>query len=698
MVIWQSTRDRMIADLRLRNFAVTTIESYPRQIDRFVEFWGRGPEELGEQEIRNFLLAMGEHVGASTLAGYVAAITFLYTHTLGRPEVVRSIRRPKVPKTLPNVLSGREVEQVLAAVPSPLYRAVLSLAYGAGLRISEACNLACSDVDSKRMLIRVHSGKGAKDRFVMLSDRLLALLRDYWRAFRPAVDGPLFPNRRSRRGVIPHSVVREALHRAVRECGLSKRVTPHTLRHSFATHLLETGADLRTIQVVLGHSSVQTTSRYLKVSTHQIRRSRSPLDLIGTPLGWGGVFVPVPPLGGAPDDLPLQRPRLEVADVFRAFGGAYQSEYVLTPPQRRVFGAILACRTAELGAHVDLCDRCGHQAISYNSCRNRHCPKCQSLRQAKWVLQRMAHVLPVPYFHVVFTVPGQLRELARRNQARFYELMFTASSKTLLALSADEQRLGGLPGITAVLHTWTRQLLYHPHVHCIVTGGGLAADGSRWVPPRHGGRFLFPVRVLSALFRGKLLDLLSRALDAGEIDLGTGDLATERQAFAELRDRLYRTKWVVYAKRPFAGPQQVFRYLGLYTHRVGISNQRLIAMDDRAVTFGTKDGGTTTVTGVEFIRRFLLHVLPRGLVKLRHYGLHAPANVNTKLALAREHLATEGHPTPTAYAAPSSWTELLQHVTGRDPVQCPHCAEGRLTRFAIDLATGELAPTELDSS
>jgi hypothetical protein len=394
------------------------------------------------------------------------------------------------------------------------------------------------------------------------------------------------------------------------------------------------------------------------------------------------------------DEPKLQRPRLEVADVLRAFGEAYRGAYVLTPDQRRVFDDLLACRTAALGGHIDVCDRCDYGAISYNSCRNRHCPKCQSLRQAKWVLERMQRVLPVPYFHVVFTVPQELKALARRNQARFYGLLFAAASRTLLDLSEDEQRLGATPGVTAVLHTWTRELQYHPHVHCIVTGGGLAPDGSRWVRPRHAGQFLFPVRVLSDLFRGKLLDLLARAVDAGELDLGD-DAEVERQAFAELKDALYRKKWVVYAKRPFAGPEQVFRYLGLYTHRVGISNHRLVRMDEDGVTFGTKNGGQATVPGVEFVRRFLQHVLPSGFVKLRHYGLHAPGNVNTKLALARELLDGEGHTSPQRQAAPTSWTDLLELLTGRDPTRCPRCKVGLLVRFAINMATGELSPVAM---
>ena len=389
------------------------------------------------------------------------------------------------------------------------------------------------------------------------------------------------------------------------------------------------------------------------------------------------------------DEPKLKRPRLEVADILRTFGEAYRREYGLTLEQQRVFDDLLACRTANLGAHLDLCDRCGYAAIVYDSCRNRHCPKCQSLRQAKWVLERMRRVLPVPYFHVVFTVPQELQTIARLNRARFYALLFAAASKTLLDLSADEQRLGATLGVTAVLHTWTRDLRFHPHVHCIVTGGGLAPDGSRWVEPRYPGRYLFPVRVLSDLFRGKLLDLVARGVDAGELELGDGDAAVELQGFAELKDALYRKKWVVYAKRPFAGPKQIYRYLGLYTHRVGISNHRLVAIDGERVTFLTKNGATTTVRGVEFIRRFLLHVLPSGFVKLRHYGLHASGNVNGKLALARELLDPGALPPAPV---PSASNDLLELVTGRDPTRCPACKEGRLVRYAFNPSTGEIKP------
>ncbi|MFI5327901.1 MAG: IS91 family transposase, partial [Candidatus Rokuibacteriota bacterium] len=314
----------------------------------------------------------------------------------------------------------------------------------------------------------------------------------------------------------------------------------------------------------------------------------------------------------------------------RAHGEAYRLAHVLAPAERKAFDAILACRTARLGGHLDVCDACGHAAPSYNSCRNRHCPKCQSLRQARWIEARKERLLPVHYFHVVFTMPAQLRGLARRNPVALYDLLFAAASRTLLALGADPARLGGTLGITAVLHTWTRALALHPHLHCIVTGGGLAPGGAAWVSARR--KHLFPVRVLSRLYRGKFLAALSDAYAAGELDLsGSAAPLADPAAFSRLKDTLYRTEWVVYAKRPFGGAAQVFSYLGRYTHRVGISNQRLRALDAGGVHFATKSGQAITLAPAEFIRRFLLHILPAHFVKIRHYGVLAAGNVHTKL-------------------------------------------------------------------
>ncbi len=352
--------------------------------------------------------------------------------------------------------------------------------------------------------------------------------------------------------------------------------------------------------------------------------------------------------------------------------------------------AIESCRTPALGGHVDVCDQCDFMRPAYNSCRNRHCPKCQSLAQAAWLNRQMERILPTHYFHVVFTLPEELRGLTSYNRRRIFDLLFQAASRTLLDLGHDEDRLGALLGVTAVLHTWTRDLRFHPHLHCIVTGGGLRADTGEWVS-RHGGRYLFPVAVLGQLFRGKFMAILSRVRDNGELQF-TGRCATlaDDDVWGAFKDRLYRKDWVVYAKRPFGGAEAVYKYLGLYTHRVGISNHRLQAIDDNGVRFSTKDGKCVTLTHEEFIRRFLLHVLPQGFVKIRHYGLFAAPNLATKLVLARR--AFDGpaaEPEATVNAENSSepdWKDTFFSLTGIDLTRCPHCGTGTMIPQPLEAA------------
>jgi hypothetical protein len=378
-----------------------------------------------------------------------------------------------------------------------------------------------------------------------------------------------------------------------------------------------------------------------------------------------------------------------VADIFRAVGDIYRQAHTLSPEEWAAMRAIEVCRTRVLGGHVDLCDGCAFARPAYNSCRNRHCPKCQALTQAAWVEKRMEHVLPTHYFHVVFTLPHELGLLAQRNRKAIFDLLFSAATGTLLQLGKDAQRLGAQLGVTAVLHTWTRDLRFHPHVHCIVTGGGLTSAGDRWIASRQ--KYLFPVRVLSDLFRGKFLDGLARSYDHGKLDLG-GACAplADRKVFSNLKDTLYRKGWVVYAKRPFAGPEQVFKYLGRYTHRVGISNHRLISFDEHGVCFRTKDGKQVVVSAQEFIRRFLLHVLPDGFVKIRHYGLLASGNLRTRLVDARHRLEAEGKSRkPTS--APQTWQERLLTLTGIDLATCPRCG-GRMFSHDLDPRAIQLEP------
>lgn len=397
------------------------------------------------------------------------------------------------------------------------------------------------------------------------------------------------------------------------------------------------------------------------------------------------------------------RPAFEVADVFRAHGEAYRQGHRLSGDQLKVMRDIEACRTEILGGHLDVCPACDYLRPSYNSCRNRHCPKCQSLVQARWIEKRIERVLPTHYFHVVFTLPSTLRPLVRQNRAALFDLLFASSGQSLLDLGVDPKRLGGQLGVTAVLHTWTRELTFHPHVHCIVTGGGLAPSLDRWIPARR--KYLFPVQVIGQLFRGKFLDGLRRLYAEGRLVLnGRSAELADPARFAALVDDLYRTSWVVYAKRPFAGPEQVYRYLGRYTHRVGISNQRLQTLDARGVTFRTKGSKTVTLAPDVFIGRFLQHVLPPRFVKIRHFGLHASGNATTRLVIARGLLERQGASLDLPPAHPAgdaerlTWSEILRQLTGIDADFCPRCGCQLERRPLPRLGLQVNAPAALDTS
>jgi Putative transposase/Transposase zinc-binding domain len=361
------------------------------------------------------------------------------------------------------------------------------------------------------------------------------------------------------------------------------------------------------------------------------------------------------------------RPRLEVADIFDRHGAAWRRANTghVSLGQLQVMSAIVSCRTAALGGHIARCENCAHTQIAYNSCRNRHCPKCQGVAARDWLAAREADLLPVPYFHLVFTLPAAIAAIAYPNKAIIYDLLFRASSETLLTIAADPKHLGARIGITTVLHTWGSAMTHHPHVHMIVAGGGLSAGGSKWVASKPG--FFLPVRVLSTLFRRLMLEQLAAAHAAGKLQFfGEHARLAAADAFAAFLAPLKTTRWFVYSKRPFAGPQAVLAYLARYTHRVAISNRRLVALDADHVTFRYKDyrrNGqeryrTMTLVPGEFIRRFLLHVLPKGFHRIRHYGLLASAARKANIARARELLAapeppTERDQTTRAAAAPT---------------------------------------------
>lgn len=379
-----------------------------------------------------------------------------------------------------------------------------------------------------------------------------------------------------------------------------------------------------------------------------------------------------------------ERPRHEVAEVFRRYLDARQPGVAAAAwswEQRSVVEAILACRTARLGGHVDACDACGQRTISYNSCRNRHCPKCQGSAQALWLAARQAEVLPVPYAHVVFTIPQCLAPLALQNQQVVYDLLLRTAARTLQEIAANPRHLGARLGFFAILHTWGQTLVHHPHVHCVVPAGGLADDGHTWRSCRPG--FFLPVRVLSRLFRGKLLAELAEAFREGRIELH-GRLADYRSsaAFGRLLNEARRTEWVVYAKPPFDGPEHVLEYLARYTHRVAISNHRLVHVDDATVTFRFKDyrsrrARTLTLSLEEFARRFLLHVLPKGFVRIRYYGFLANGGRARLLSRCRDALGS-----PEVAAEPEAergeGDKVLLDLLPRGLRLCPHCKHGIL--------------------
>ena len=390
----------------------------------------------------------------------------------------------------------------------------------------------------------------------------------------------------------------------------------------------------------------------------------------------------------------MARPLLEVADIFRQYGAAFRATHSLSPEQRRVMRAIEQCRTNALGGHVDRCDACGFQRVSYNSCRNRHCPKCQSLAKAQWLEARLADLLPVPYFHVVFTLPEELAHLALQNKRVIYNLLFQSAAQTLLTLAADPKQLGAQIGFLAVLHTWSQQLRHHPHLHCVVPGGGLSLDGQRWVSGREN--FFLPVKVLSRFFRRLFRDQLGRLFAQGKLSLhGSLTQLNDPVAFQRFVHSLGRKEWVVYAKPPFGGPRQVLDYLGRYTHRVAISNHRLLKLEHGQVTFSWRDyrhgqrRNLLTLTAEEFMRRFLLHTLPRGFQRLRHFGLLSNRTRVANLAHCRQLLGV-AQLSPSSLCAPQrDAAALFQTLTADSLTRCPACRQGQLRRLET---LGPLSP------
>ena len=392
-------------------------------------------------------------------------------------------------------------------------------------------------------------------------------------------------------------------------------------------------------------------------------------------------------------------PTLELADIFREHGPAYREAHSLPLHQHRLMQAIETCRTPALGGVVEWCDRCQYSHTYYRSCRNRHCPKCQGLARAKWLERRKAELLPTEYFHVVFTLPEPIAAIAFYNKEAVYEILFRATAQALLTIAADPKRLGVTSGFFCVLHSWGQNLHFHPHLHCVIPGGGLSADEQRWIVGRR--RFFLPVRVLSRLFRRLFMKALERAYAAGKIQF-FGDLQPlhGQRAFAGYLAPLRQREWVVYAKPPFGGPQHVIEYLGRYTHRVAISNRRLLALENGQVSFAWKDyrqagqDKVMTVSAEEFIRRFLQHALPPGFQRIRYYGFLANCHRARKIELSRRLLAT---PCWDLLPTLSDCRDLFQALTARTPRRCPQCGRGILACLPFP-PPRDAAPLRMDSS
>ncbi len=381
----------------------------------------------------------------------------------------------------------------------------------------------------------------------------------------------------------------------------------------------------------------------------------------------------------------MNRPKLEVAHIFRRYGQAYRDNHgaSMSKAQRRVMTAIEICRTAALGGQIEQCDACGEQRICYRSCRNRHCPKCQSLARADWIEHRQAELLNCEYFHVVFTIPDKIAAVAYQNKEVVYNILFQATAETLRTIAADPKHLGAEIGFFAVLHSWGSALLHHPHLHCVVPGGGPSPDGTRWVRCKPG--FFLHVRVLSLLFRRLFLEQLQIAFDSGRLQFFNSlENIRDRRAFVRYLEPLKKAKWVVYAKRPFAGPAQVLEYVGRYPHRVAISNSRLLTIEAGQVSFGYKDyrnqgqQKVMTLSAEEFIRRFLLHALPHRFHRIRYYGFCGNRNRQEKLTLCRQLLGMSIPKIPQEPSDALDYRERSESLTGVSLRLCPVCRRGRM--------------------
>ncbi|SJZ78649.1 Phage integrase, N-terminal SAM-like domain [Consotaella salsifontis] len=571
-------RQRLIDEMDLRRFPRETQRNYFRDIGRLATFLGRSPDTETADDLCWFQIVQQEAgLGVPTINAVVSALRFFFVHTIDRPDLARKLVRLHHPRQLPDVLSPDEVRRLLGATVCLKHLAALSVAYGAGLRVAEVAALKVADVDSTRMILRIEHGKGGRDRNAMLSADLLALLRQWW------IEG-------HRQGVLHRdgccSPARPG-HGRSRPGSFTASWWTRLERRRFPKGSVPIRYAIPSPPTFWKTASTSASSRFCWGTPSSIRPRSTPRSPHACCEPWSAPSTGLP-CSTAKDLHPAEamRASIEVADIFRAAGPLYGAAKAghLSLAELKIMSAVEHCRTAALGGHVEGCDNCAHLRVSYNSCRNRHCPRCQGAAARDWLAEREADLLPVGYFHVVFTLPSEIAALAFQNKAAIYSLLFRAAAETMTRITADPRHLGACIGFTAVLHTWGSAMTHHPHVHMIVPGGGLLPDGTRRISARPA--FLLPVQVLSALFRRLFLDGLSALHDAGSLAfVGTLAHLAEPRAFARHLAPVRRKRWMVYAKPPFAGPRTVLAYLSRYTHRVAISSRRILAFDGASVTF-----------------------------------------------------------------------------------------------------------------
>jgi site-specific recombinase XerD len=655
----------------VRGFAVRTRQAYIEAIAKLAHFYHANPALLSPGQVEAWLLHLvrDRKLSYSTVNQAASACRFLYATVLKRDSAAFAVPMAKTPQRQPDILARAELAALFAAADSLKSRVLLQTAYAAGLRVSEWCAPQSGDIDSQpdRMCLRIRQGKGGQDRYTLLPPTLLEMLRLYWRAYRPK--NWLFPNRNGS-GPMDVKGVQRRFYQARDTAGIGKSGGIHPLRHAFATHLLEAGVDRVTLQKLLGHHHLTTTSRYLHLASTQWRppACANPLDLLAA----------LPKPHGSRFGVPVVSATL--AQVCLTFGAESLDGHGVSSPQVKVLRAVLDCRTPALGGHCLACEDCGQRESVYHSCRNRHCPTCQTRAKDAWTRQRLIELLPVPYGHLVFTLPHALNSLTAAHPRWVYDTLMHTVAATLTEFAAHPRWWSAEPAFTAVLQTWTQDLRRHVHLHVLIACGGLDQHGN-WVEPKRNNRFLVPVHALSRVFRAQFHDALDAARQAGKLPR---DPAAAAKDFAERRRNLLKHDGVVYAKTPLGGPAEVLGSLSRYTHRTAVSNERIVAIRDGHVLLRVRaddQGGQRVIRihGPAFIGRFLQQVLPPGFKRIRHFGLLSSAHQRDRLGLARAALQAP-QPSPPALEAAG---DFMRRVAKQEIDRCPGCGQGRLRVVAV---------------